>query len=288
MINNYVDAQTNGVIQLKSEEHELSNSFVTEDVNTAVLTIAWNRGEDQHVTVDDQTVLLPNAHAIVMNVNQAFAFEHPAQVIAWQFNRGFYCIVDHDHEVSCAGLLFYGHHDTPVIKLSKEDQNKLEVLYSVFVEEFNEEDDNLKSEMLRVILKRLIVKLTRKYKGQFNAVLSSEKELDTIREFNVLVEQNFREYHQVQDYADLLHKSSKTISNLFSKFSSQSPLELIHTRLLLEAKRQLLYTDKTAKQIAFEIGFQDISGFSRFFKKHTEMSPSQFRNSHVNKAIGKN
>ena len=56
-------------------------------------------------------------------------------------------------------------------------------------------------------------------------------------------------------------------------------MQIIHQRIVLEAKRLLTYTDKTAKEIAYEVGFDDASHLSRLFKKYTSQSPSEFKKS---------
>ena len=94
-----------------------------------------------------------------------------------------------------------------------------------------------------------------------------------------LVEQHFKTKHTVKEYADLLYKSPKTLSNIFSQISNKSPLQIIHERKLLDAKRMLWYTDKPVKEYAYELGFEDIQTFSRFFKKSEKISPSDFKNS---------
>jgi len=102
-------------------------------------------------------------------------------------------------------------------------------------------------------------------------------QLNVIREYNILVEKHFKELHQVKDYADLLFKSPKTLSNLFHQFGKKTPLSVIHERIILEAKRLLLYSDKTAEEIAYELGYKDAGHFSKFFKKHEGNSPNIFR-----------
>ena len=139
--------------------------------------------------------------------------------------------------------------------------------------------DELQLEMLQMMLKRFIILCTRIHKSQNNISKLDDKEVNIIREFNFLVEQHFKTKHTVKEYADLMIKSPKTLSNIFSQLSDKSPLQIIHERKLLEAKRILRYTDKAIKEIAYEIGFEDIQTFSRFFKKMENISPSAFKNS---------
>lgn len=203
------------------------------------------------------------------------------------FNREFYCIHENDDEVSCNGVLFFGSTEVPVLSLDDSEQRKFRTLFSVFQDELNTIDE-IQGEMLRMLLKRLIIKCTRLARKQYVADDSAEYERDLIRNFNILVEKHFKENRQVSDYAAMLNKSPKTVSNIFLSANHKSPLKVIHDRILLEAKRYLLFSDMFLKEIAHEIGFEDQSHFSRFFKKETGLAPSDFRNSHAGSITGKN
>ena len=90
---------------------------------------------------------------------------------------------------------------------------------------------------------------------------------------------HFRNKHSVADYAVLLQKSPKTLSNVFSKYNAKTPLKVISERICLEAQRLLFFSNKSISEIGFELGFTDVSHFSKFFKKHYQKTPAAFRSS---------
>lgn len=272
-----INQHTGGLFKIIYDEEHFNRSAFTETEET-LLTIVWNRGQAQQLSIDGTNHTCLSNGMVAFMANQTFEFEVPKDIVAWQFNRQFYCIVDHDKEVSCAGLLFYGSMEQPIIELNAVEARKIDLLYQVFVDEF-EDKDSLQEDMLRILLKRLIIKITRLYKQQANLSRIPTEELDVVRQYNLLVEKNFKEWHQVQDYANKMNKSPKTLSNLFAQYNAKSPLKIIHERVILEAKRLLIYTDFSVKEIAFEIGFEEVPPFNRLFKKITNSTPTKFRNS---------
>ena len=271
----YQEAQLGSYFQLLANEPELQRQFFKEQ-DLALLTIAWNQGPAQTVWVDDVPYQLGTGQVILLIIKHSYRFEQPKSIVAWRFNRDFYCIIDHDEEVSCVGLIFYGMPSPMVLDLNEVHQRKIDLLYQVFIDELGTHD-NLQGEMLRMLLKRLILILTRLAKDQHLKTPVAGDELDIIRQFNLLVEKHFNQHHQVQDYAELLYKSPKTLSNLFGKYSEKTPLQVIRERIALEAKRLLRYTDKSISEIAYDVGFQEGAHFSRFFKKMEGMNPKSFR-----------
>ena len=95
--------------------------------------------------------------------------------------------------------------------------------------------------------------------------------------FAALVQTHFREQLSIERYAHLIGVTPAHLNNLTRRFTGITAQEMVHQRLLLEAKRQLTYTALSAKQIADELGFSDAAYFSRFFKRMTGQSPRAFR-----------
>lgn len=276
MLYQSLNSHTNGELRLSSLEKPFKYSCFQAN-EKFLYCIAFNKGKDVKVLIDEVPYVFRQNTVLPLMGNQTFYFVDPEEVLMWQFNREFYCIVNHDAEVGCVGFLFHGSSGTPFVVLGDEDQQKLTRLIEVFIDEF-ETHDNIQTEMLLALLKRLIIFVTRLAKAQY---ISSDKlddiKLYIVRHYNLLVEMHFRQQHQVSFYAQQLNKSPKTLSNLFSVYNHKSPQQVIHERLILESKRLLCYTDKSVKEIAYDLGFEDPAYFTNFFKKHLQISPSEFK-----------
>lgn len=281
MIHLYTHPKTKAELRLTMFEPQFDRQFFQRDRKSKHYTLAWNKGPAQVAIIDEVEYHVPENCMLPLMVNQSFRFAAPQQIVAWQFNREFYCIVDHDREVSCAGFLFYGSSGIMMVPPGQQELEKIDLLLQIFIDEF-QTADNIQHDMLQVLLKRLIIILTRLAKKmQVNTPLLTDEKLDIIRQYNLLVEGYYRKEHRVQFYASQLHRSPKTLSNLFALYNRRSPLAVIQDRIVLEAKRLLVYTNKSAKEIAHYLGFEDAAYFSNFFKKQTGVTPQDFRRASI-------
>ena len=275
----YTDNTSNADFRLVIEESSFDRKFFTRDREEKLLTIAWNRGKEQKIIIDEIEYTFPANSIIPLMVNQSFRFENPEYITSWLFNREFYCIVDHDKEVSCSGFIFYGPTPIMFINLDEKEQEKVDLLVRIFKDEFDT-SDKIQGAMLRMLLVRLIITITRLAKQQFtDEKVDDDTKFSLYRNFNLLVENHYRKEHEVQFYAGKLNKSPKTLANVFALYGQKTPLQIIQERINLEARRLYYYTDKSTKEIASELGFEDASHFSRFFKKHFGVSPTDFKKS---------
>jgi len=249
------------------------------NINGNFLKFIWNKGDDNVlIELDNQEqILYPNQIICTTYLQNIRISNNQNQVVVLLFNREFYCVHTYDSEVSCNGLLFFGSNQTPIILLNQNEVQVLTYLISVLKDEFDIVDGN-REEMLRILLKRFIIRCTRLAKQQLFKGDISFNEVDIVRLFNVLVEENYKKLKKVSDYASLMNKSPKTISNIFNQYSELSPLQIIHQRVIIEAKRLFNYTSKSAKEIGQELGFDDAAQFSKFFKNVTGKSISEYRN----------
>lgn len=246
-------------------------------LKTKLYTIIWVAHGTLDLLVDDNIVSIKKGQMIFITpISHLKIIDNNSEVNILQFNREFYCIKENDHEISCNGILFFGSQGNPLISLDKKTSDSFNVLVKILFEEFTIKD-NIQEEMLTVILKRWLIKCTRILKKQKNFVGEKEVKLELVRQFRILLEMNYKKYHKVSDYAQLLNKSPKTLSNRFKSLDLLSPKEMIIERIFTEAKRYLLFTELSIKEIAFNLGFDDIPSFSHFFKNRANISPKQFK-----------
>lgn len=129
--------------------------------------------------------------------------------------------------------------------------------------------------MFEIFLYGVDIVLTPKYNIP-KTKLSRKEELNT--QFHNLLIQHFREQRSVNFYANELNVTSKYLSESIKEISGKTAGELIDEMIILEAKVLLKKNGVTVAQVADELHFSDQFLFSKFFKKHTSFSPSQYRN----------
>lgn len=99
--------------------------------------------------------------------------------------------------------------------------------------------------------------------------------------FKDMVGIHFREWHKIDEYADAMCLSSHYLSEIFREATGQSPKNYLSSQIIAEAKRMVLFSDLSFKEIGYHLGFDDSSHFSRFFKQQTGLSFQDFKMSIV-------
>ena len=99
----------------------------------------------------------------------------------------------------------------------------------------------------------------------------------TVYRFNQLVDEYYDQIHQVKEYAELTGESPVQLNRAIKEVTGKTASEIIIERLILEAKRLLLYSDLSNKEIAYKLGYEDPSYFARIFRKRTGTTPTAFR-----------
>lgn len=253
-----------------------TNRDIVFDVHETDMTFIWNVEESLDITVDKVPYQLSKNQIIFLTEFHKVDGINLEKARMLRFNQPFYCIVNHDNEVGSKGLLFFGATSLPIVSINESDLNDFEMTWQIFCSEMRQQE-LLQKDMLQAILKRMLILCVRSLKKSTQLNKLDKSQADIIREFNYLVEGHYTQHHDVAFYAAKLNKSPKTLSNLFSLVSERKPLTIIHDRIMLHARRQIVYTKLSIKEIAYGLGFEDIQTFSRFFKNRQGISPIQYR-----------
>jgi AraC family transcriptional regulator, transcriptional activator of pobA len=107
--------------------------------------------------------------------------------------------------------------------------------------------------------------------------LASSKDADTVMRFRELIEHSYRKHKALTYFARSLGVTTARLNACCRATTGKSPLELINDRLLIEAKRNLLYSDMTIAEIGSSLGYADPAYFNRFFARGVGISPGRFR-----------
>lgn len=193
------------------------------------------------------------------------------------FNKDFYCIEIHDQEVACDGILYNNVFEIPLIALNEMQSKEIQKIIEEIQFEMKHEDTGTE-EMLRTLLKLIILKSTRIWKQQHQlADNSQQSDVQFLRKFSKLVEQHYKTHHTVADYARLLFVTPKNLSKKIGLISKSTPNDIIKDRIMLESKRLLAHTTMTVKEIAYSLNYDDDAYFIRFFTRQAGLSPVSFR-----------
>lgn len=100
-----------------------------------------------------------------------------------------------------------------------------------------------------------------------------------LRSFKQLLNEHYKTKHKVSDYADMLAVTADYLNKTVKSATGKTAKEHIQSKLATEAKRSLIFTNLSGKELAYELGFDESAHFSNFFKKNTGFTPAEFRNS---------
>ena len=106
----------------------------------------------------------------------------------------------------------------------------------------------------------------------------SEKDFDKFVELKTVIENSLAETRNAKDYARKLGVSINKLGKITKTFSGKSPKQFIDEILILEIQRRLFHTDLTIQEISYELGFDEPTNLVKYFKKHTSLTPTDFKN----------
>jgi AraC-like DNA-binding protein len=145
------------------------------------------------------------------------------------------------------------------------------------LEEYRSNQEGFEN-VIKANLEIFLIQLLRyRQKGQDDSVKANQYQQEKLQEFLDLLEANISTKKQVAAYADMVNLSPFQLNSITKSLLGKTVAELIEGQILLEAMRYLLATSNQVNQIAFHLGYEDVSYFIRLFKKLTGYTPEAFR-----------
>lgn len=212
---------------------------------------------------------------------QPFMFSDNEKIkgYAIHFHTDFFCILKHEREVSCNGILFNNIYNPPLVRIDDATSITLKMV----IDQIKAEMQNpalAQYELLLSYLKIFLITVTRlktQQQPEAKAILGDNKEPFILQNLKDSIEEHFRTKHSPSSYAELLNISPKALAKITKSHFNKTLTDLIAERIIIEAKRELYLTNKPIKEIASELGYDDEYYFSRFFKTNANISPQVYR-----------
>jgi len=199
--------------------------------------------------------------------------------VAIYFHSDFFCIHKHQTEVTCNGVLFNNIYQKPFFRVDEKLEDMLDNVIGQIKTEI-QRPGLAQYELLISFMKIFLISASRaKAEQQPESIplSTTRKEPFILQNLKEAIEKDFRSKHTPQDYAILLNISSNALARIAKTHFNKTLTNLITERIIIEAKRELYLTNKSVKEVAYELGYDDEYYFSRFFKKNVNISPQAYR-----------
>ena len=235
--------------------------------------LALERGNGKHV-IDFTPYKIENHSVFFMRPGQAhqLALKKNCRGYLIEFTADFYYAHDEASKQQLRKASNKNH-----CRLSANNFKRLLSLLTEIYQEYNDRKEAYQ-EVIKSNLKIFFIELVRQRQQSIDAARNRKQNTqERLEEFLELLETHLAKHKQVGDYADMLSLSSYQLNAITKAGLGKTCSELINEHIILESKRYLLATSNQIKEIAYHLGYEDVSYFIRFFKKHTGYSPEAFR-----------
>lgn len=244
--------------------------------------IIWiEKGSPTHL-VDFHPVKVPRNSILFINKAQVHLFDssekYEGKVIL--FTNSFFCKTQEDIAFLNSTIVFNDLLETSPLKLDGLTKH-LQSLMGLIQESLKNGSETVQRDILQNYLHNFLLLCdTEKRKQGFKEIPKSADRDYTIL-FTSLVNEHFSKIRSVHEYAELMHVPEKRLGRATSHVLGKSPKQIISERVLLEIKRVLVHTNKSIKEIGFDLGFNEPTNFIKYFRQQTGQTPSEFRESHL-------
>lgn len=204
--------------------------------------------------------------------------EHDGKILL--FTDNFFAKSEDDTKYLHSTLLFNDLLD--ILTINVKSSPALQTIFNAIETELTQKNDTYHYNILHNLLHNLLLMAERERRKQGFTEITKGADLDYTVLFKDLLEAQFKTLKSVSGYASQMNVSEKRLTNAITKTMGKSPKATIDERVMLEAKRLLIHTNSSIKEIGYDLGFEDPTYFIKYFRKHTGKTPIEFKESYFN------
>lgn len=185
------------------------------------------------------------------------------------------CVVDNIKLNSLSENTIIAKDQNPVLYFSgSEVGNIMQAIYNIFLKS-GEKNIKICNILANALLELVFVRLSERDNiTEWN----KRKQGDFVNEIIDYLDKNYAEPITLEEVADRFYMSQSTFSRFFKQETGMGPLKYLLSRRIGEAQSYLMNTDLSIGEVGSLVGYYDSSHFSSVFRKHTGLTPSQYRN----------
>jgi len=237
----------------------------------ALLIVTEGKGTHQ---VDLKKYPLQKGSVVKIAKNQVHAFEEDLNYQGYMvvFTEEFVLKYFSRSSIDFLSHLYNYHVSEPLVKESSYNES---FLFDA-LEALNSENHYAKMNIVAKLLELYLLRLDQQSQGAFRRNIKNDFH-QIFTHFKNLIEKSYTETRNVKDYAGWLNTSPKHLNQVIREVTLDTAKTFIDQYVILEIKRSILSTDKSLKEVAFSTGFEEVTNFTKIFKKHTHLSPKEFK-----------
>ena len=240
--------------------------------------IIWvEKGNGNHfidfnsIRIEDNTIIfIPNNSVNIFDKDGTYEGK------AILFTDNFFCKNSDDVRFLQTSMLFSNLYNTAKIKVNPQ-MSELKIIMNSMETESLRNPDYSQYSILHNMLHVFLLQAERELRKQGFQEHKQCPYLDFLVSFKERLEDNFHNEKSVNKYAADLNITEKKLHKTTTLILDKSPKQVIDERVLLEAKRLLVHSSESVKEIGYTLGYEEPTNFIKYFRKHIGSTPSEFR-----------
>ncbi|MFI2744645.1 AraC family transcriptional regulator [Zhouia sp. PK063] len=219
-------------------------------------------------------------------------FLHPGQLHTWQFTlpaqgyiffhtKDFLDLMFPPHQLNHFPF-YYSRQNTPELTINSTELHFVLPYFKDVLQEYHSDENLMKYNKIASLIQVIYISLSRVYVTKKNTHTTIElRHMKIVHDFEELIYLNFRQWNTLVTYADTLGLSTKHLNRIVSSFTGKTAKTLLTEHVILQCKMALINSDDSLTDVALKLGFNELSYFSKFFKKHEGITPLAFRGKYI-------